>query len=115
MSRNSYLEEGNYNLLKENLAKADVNHQVGYVDDVILNDDRKYDLVNLSSIIYYYTGDYKRLLESINLSDDGVVLSYLYNCKNKQSINDFCSAPGYTFDKFRNSNDGVVVYQKIKK
>lgn len=115
MSRNSYLEEGNYNLLKENLAKANVNHQVGYVDDVILNDDRKYDLVNLSSIIYYYTGDYKRLLESINLSDDGVVLSYLYNCKNKQSINDFCSAPGYTFDKLKKSNDGVIVYQKMKK
>ena len=58
---------------------------------------------------------FKELTNSINLSDDGVILSYLYNCKNKKSINDFCSDSGYTFDKFRNSNDGVVVYQKIKK
>ncbi len=113
ISRNSYLQDNNYNKLQSNIEKTNINHQIGNVRDIILNEKKEYDLVNLSSIIYYYNGNYKELLESIKLSDVGIILTYLYD-KGKRNIDDLFKEKEYSFDNFSKSGDGVIVYQKIK-
>lgn len=113
ISRNSYLQDNNYNKLQSNIEKTNINHQIGNVRDIILNEKKEYDLVNLSSIIYYYNGNYKELLESIKLSDEGIILTYLYD-KGKRNIDDLFKEKEYSFDNFSKSGDGVIVYQKIK-
>ena len=114
ISRNSYLQDNNYNKLQSNIEKTNINHQIGNVRDIILNEKKEYDLVNLSSIIYYYNGNYKELLESIKLSDVGIILTYLYD-KGKRNIDDVFKEKEYSFDNFSKSDDGVIVYQKTKK
>ena len=113
ISRNSYLQDNNYNKLKSNIEKTNINHQIGNVRDIILNEKKEYDLVNLSSIIYYYNGNYKELLESIKLSDEGIILTYLYD-KGKRNIDDLFKEKEYSFDNFSKSGDGVMIYKKIK-
>ena len=113
ISRNSYLQDNNYNKLQSNIEKANINHQIGNVRDIILNEKKEYDLVNLSSIIYYYNGNYKELLESIKLSDEGIILTYLYD-KGKRNIDDVFKEKEYSFDNFSKSGDGVMIYKKIK-
>lgn len=113
ISRNSYLQDNNYNKLQSNIEKTNINHQIGNVRDIILNEKKEYDLVNLSSIIYYYNGNYKELLESIKLSDEGIILTYLYD-KGKRNIDDVFKEKEYSFDNFSKSGDGVMIYKKIK-
>lgn len=113
ISRNSYLQDNNYNKLQSNIEKTNINHQIGNVRDIILNEKKEYDLVNLSSIIYYYNGNYKELLESIKLSDVGIILTYLYD-KGKRNIDDVFKEKEYSFDNFSKSGDGVMIYKKIK-
>lgn len=113
ISRNSYLKDNNYNKLQSNIEKTNINHQIGNVRDIILNEKKEYDLVNLSSIIYYYNGNYKELLESIKLSDEGIILTYLYD-KGKRNIDDVFKEKEYSFDNFSKSGDGVMIYKKIK-
>lgn len=113
ISRNSYLQDNNYNKLQSNIEKTNINHQIGNVRDIILNEKKEYDLVNLSSIIYYYNGNYKELLESIKLSDEGIILTYLYD-KGKRNIDDLFKEKEYSFDNFSKSGDGVMIYKKIK-
>lgn len=113
ISRNSYLQDNNYNKLQSNIEKTNINHQIGNVRDIILNEKKEYDLVNLSSIIYYYNGNYKELLESIKLSNEGIVLTYLYD-KGKRNIDDVFKEKEYSFDNFSKSGDGVMIYKKIK-
>ena len=114
ISRNSYLQDNNYNKLQSNIEKTNINHQIGNVRDIILNEKKEYDLVNLSSIIYYYNGNYKELLESIKLSNEGIVLSYLYDRKRKRNFDDVFKEKEYSFDNFSKSGDGVMIYKKIK-
>ena len=61
----------------------------------------------------YYNGNYKELLESIKLSDEGIILTYLYD-KGKRNIDDVFKEKEYSFDNFSKSGDGVMIYKKIK-
>jgi hypothetical protein len=114
IERNVYLQDSNYNKLQNVITKANVSHYVGDIKDIIQSDHDSYDLVNLSSIIYYgFNGfdDYKNLIENINLNEDGVTLTYLYQLRNR--IKQVFTGDSYTFDMFK-SGEGVMVYKKKK-
>lgn len=112
--RNVYLQDSNYNKLQNVITKANVSHYMGDIKDIIQSDHDSYDLVNLSSIIYYgFNGfdDYKNLIENINLNEDGVTLTYLYQLRDR--IKQVFTGDSYTFDMFK-SGEGVMVYKKQK-
>ncbi len=81
-----------------------------------LSFNESYDLVNLSSIMYYGTlrnpNNYLKLLESFNLNDKGMILSYVYDIS-KQFRKNYGSDE-FKFQKFNDDNAGVMVYQKTK-
>ena len=79
---NPYLDIQNYRKLKKQLADISIKYYQGNIFDLVSHDMTEFDLVNLSNIIDCYDGDkllqkYKELVESIPLSNNGIVLSYL--------------------------------------
>ena len=83
---NPYLDEDCYYVLKKKLQSGvNINYFTGDIKKLVKNRDKQYDLVNLSNICMYgadmqaFTeeSNYKKLVTSFNLRDNGKVLSYL--------------------------------------
>lgn len=114
VSKNKYLQDDNYNLLKNKISSVSINHFVGNINEEISNMGKDYDLANLSSIIYYgdnvKADNYKKLLHDISLNDNGTILTYLY--KVRDDIKKIYCEDEYSFEKFPNSIEGVMVYSK---
>lgn len=113
ISRNNYMKDDNYEKLQQQIKKVNVNHKVGDIRDILLTDNNKYDLVNLSSIIYFYRSDYKELLKNINLNEKGIVLSYLFDNKRKRKYEEIFFEEEFTLD-YLTPNDCTLVYKKVK-
>lgn len=113
ISRNNYMKDDNYEKLQQQIKKANVNHKVGDIRDILLTDNNKYDLVNLSSIIYFYRGNYKELLKNINLNEKGIILSYLFDNKRKRKYEEIFFEEEFTLD-YLTPNDCALVYKKVK-
>lgn len=116
VEKNKYLQGEKYNILKEKLNGVKINHYIGDMRQSSKFLNNEYDLVNLSSIIYYgfkNSNNYKNLLENLSLSENGIALSYLYNVR-ESLINNF-SEENYNFEKFKNETNGVMIYKKSRK
>lgn len=113
ISRNNYIKDDNYKKLQQQIKKANVNHKVGDIRDILLTNNNKYDLVNLSSIIYFYHSDYKKLLKNINLNEKGIVLSYLFDNKRKRKYEEIFFEEEFTLD-YLTPDDCTLVYKKVK-
>ena len=115
--RNLYLEKDNYNLLKKKINDVHIKYCCKDLASRKIKFDENYDLVNLSSIIYYgdlnFVDNYKKLLNSFNLNDDGAILTYLYDV-DKHFRKEFVEE-NFSFHSFSNTKDGVMVYKKVIK
>lgn len=114
VSRNRYLQEQQYHQLKNKIENVEINHIIGDIKEINSSFEQQYDLINLSSIFYYsFYGidDYKKLLEHLPLNDSGIVITYLYKMR-KNILNEFKSKE-YSFETFKNSQEGIMVYQKV--
>lgn len=70
-----------------------------------------YDLIYLSNIIYYNSvSDYKKMLGDLRLTDNGLVLTYVYRIHKK--LIDFFDSEEYEFKKFVNTDAGIMIYHK---
>ena len=107
IDNNPYLDKDNYMILKNKLRNATINYYTGDIKDISRKLNNEYDLINLSSIIYYVK-NYKDILNNLSLSDNGIALTYLYSVE-KEFINYYDNC---IFDKFDNSNEGVMIYKK---
>ena len=79
---NPYLDIQNYRKVKKQLVDISIKYYQGNIFYLVSNDMSEFDLVNLSNIIECYDSDkllqkFRQLIESIPLSSNGVVLSYL--------------------------------------
>lgn len=114
--RNPYIEKENYQLLKRKIDDVHLKYVNTDLGSFKVEFTDFYDLVNLSSILYYdklnNPDTYLKLLKSFNLSDDGITISYLYDV-NKHFRNIYTSN-NFSFKKFNDSVDGVMIYQKKK-
>ncbi len=116
IDKNKYLQGNNYNILKEKLDDVKINHYIGDMRELSKTLNNEYDLVNLSSIIYYAfrnCNNYKNLLNNLSLSENGIALSYLYNVR-KSLVNNF-HEENYKFENFENETDGIMIYKKSRK
>lgn len=114
VERNLYLRK--YEVLKNNIEKVRLQYHEGNIYDVLNNSKDKYDIVNLSSVIYYnqeLRNNYKTFLNTITcLEDNAIVLSYLYNIN--QQVNDSLNNYFYedSFSLEATNNDGVLIYKR---
>ena len=119
---NPYLKKENYNLLKDKIG----NVKLRFYDDNIfrLIDTLKggYDLINLSSIIYYNNcySDYLDFLHRLPLNEKGIAITYLYDVFGKSKIfgESLLNDPNITFSSFyfleKDQSDCILSYQKKK-
>lgn len=111
INENNYLEETNYNKLKQQINNVNINIYIG--DILKLNDlfDKQYDIVYLSNIINYVDKiEYKNLLDKFNLNEKGIILTYFYEIT--ENIRNFFLENNYTFDNFEDEKSGVMIYKK---
>ena len=107
--KNIYLN--NYEEMKNLIDKVSIKTYEGNILELVDRLDNKYDLAYLSNIMNYLNPiDYKNMLNKINLKEDGKVLTYIYNYNDK--IKAFFNEGNYSFDKFNESNSGILVYKK---
>lgn len=114
IENNLYLDKDNYYELRNKLEKVKIN----YISKDLANLDipfcKEYDLVNLSSIIYYdrlnNIDNYKSLLENFNLTDNGQIISYLYNID--QRFRNSFYEDNFSFYRFEDKKEGIMIYQK---
>ena len=113
IDRNPYLMD--YEKTKKEVEKAHITYYDGDVYDILNQTKKMYDLVNLSSVIYYnqkLRETYKEYLSSLKcLSKNAQVFSYLYHAKNNiNCINDYFHEENYSL-KIK-KDDGILIYQK---
>ena len=121
---NPYLDDRNFEILKSKLVNTNINFYEGNIFHLIESLPKSYDLINLSSIIYYIKDtygsspflEYLKFLESLPLNDDGIAFTYLYDVlKSSKFIVDYFSYNNVFTDKFEFDDsryDGVLKYKK---
>lgn len=110
---NPYLNGNNYEKLKSNLKEAHIEHHVGNIKELEVLKNKSYDLINLSSIIYYSFSkmdEYEAFLDQLNLNEGGVALTYLYKLRDNMISDSLLSK--CDIDKFDNSNEAVMIYKR---
>lgn len=113
IEKNVYLQGNNFDILKGKLRDVNIRTFTGDILRLSKTLTTNYDLVNLSSIVYYNKmDDYIRCVQDFNLSANGIVLTYLYEM-NDQVKKSF-EGVNPTFVSFSNLPAGVMVYQKQK-
>ena len=113
-SNNIFLEEDNYYKLRKKIEHSTINYITTDLANPSISFSDEYDLVNLSSIIYYgqlnNVDNYKKLLQRFNLSDNGQIISYLYSVDERFRRSFF--EESFSFKQFPNKKEGIMIYQK---
>ena len=112
--RNPYLN--NYDELKNRIEIVNINYHEGNVYNILNKLEKKYDFINLSSIIYYEPNLLKNYKEFVinnkNINDEGIILTYLYKLKKDVllALREYFYEPGFNIETYQ--NDGLLIYQK---
>ncbi len=113
IGENKYLEETEFNKLKDLVDKVNINTCQSDFLDLSGKLTNKYDLVYLSNIIYYVNLlEYKKTLEKIDLKENGEILSYFY--KKEDHVLEYFKENNYSFNQFEETTSGILVYKKSK-
>lgn len=106
--RNPYLQEDNYEILKQKIDQAHIHYMTGDINNLIL--PFNYDAVNLSSIMYYQDNySYQKLLDRINLQEDGEILTYVYD---PEYVTRRYKLNGTIVEPFDDGKHGIMIYKK---
>ena len=115
IERNKYLQDDNYLVLRDKLNNLNLNTYNNDIIELVQKLRKKYNLINLSNIIYYVSlKSYKKILDNICLTDNGICLSYLYEVTHnmEQKINSISQSNNIYLDNIQNSNSKVLIYKK---
>ena len=94
-------------MLKSNLKNVNFNYYISSIQELFNILNKSYDFINLSSIIYY-VNNYKDILSTLKLNDDGIALTYLYKITT-ELINNYNNC---SFCQFENNPEGVMILKK---
>ena len=110
--QNKYLQsDGEYNKLRQVIGSVVIRTHEGDILDLASTFNVPYDIVYLSNIVYYVNKEkYKKAMEELPLSEQGMVISYMF--KISQQALDFFYEDEYSFEKFTDSDSGVMLYHK---
>lgn len=128
LSMNPYLDEDNYKILRSKIGDINIRFYEGNIFKIADSLKDGYDLINLSSIIYYMkdaceNGElrgYIDFLSRLPLNDNGIAITYLYDVfgRSKNLSDDVLARDGISLDSFqfldKARSDGVLTYQKRK-
>lgn len=111
IKENKYLQDDNYQKLKSLIGKININSYTGNILNINTNFQDKYDLIYLSNIIYYEDlKKYKDMLTNFNLTNQGIILTYLY--KVVPVLKNYFKESNFSFLEFPTTKDAILIYQK---
>ena len=112
INQNKYLQsDEEYNKLKQVIDSVTIRTYEGDILDISSTFNVPYDIIYLSNIIYYVNKErYKNALEESPLSEQGIILTYMY--KIQQQAIDFFQCENIEFEKFEKTDAGVMIYHK---
>ncbi len=114
INKNKYLNEEEYYKLKNKLSNINLNIYISDINKLVNILNNKYDTVYLSNIINYKsTNEYKKLLNNLKLSDNGLCISYLFNLKkNLMKMKEIYNSNNISFIQNMNNSSGIMIYKK---
>lgn len=118
----TYIEDSNYYNLKKKLEYIHLNYYFNNIDQIILFNKKKYDLIYISNIIEHQLSVKEhpelvnKYLNQFSLEEDGIILNYLFMPPN--NIRDIFNPLIYGNYEFKNVNkhgrDSIMIYHKTK-
>jgi len=125
---NPYLEEENYQNLKRKINDINIRFYEGNIFKIVDSFKDGYDLINLSSIVYYLndtypSGNYKDYLEFLHrlpLKEEGIAITYLYDVLRSSRIlaKELSNDQDISINTFEfidgPRKDAILTYQKRK-
>ncbi len=113
INQNIFLQnKTNYKSLQNKIDNVAINPSVINIINEYYNYNKPYDLVYLSNLIYYINiYKYKQIIDSFNLKDNGIVLTYLYD--SLPQIKDFFNEQQYQVESIKDTQSGILIRKKI--
>ena len=118
----SYINEDTFNNLKEKIGYIKLNYYFNNIEQLLLDNFKKYDLIYLSNIIEHqmsvneHPEIVNKFLHNFNLEENGLIINYLFMPPN--SINKIYDPLVYGNYEFQNVNkngrDSVMIFHKTK-
>ena len=111
LNQTSFFNQEDFNKLKELIPSVNINTYKGNILDIADNFNKEYDLVYLSNIIYYVDRKkYKELLEKLKLTNNGIILTYLYD--SLEQVNNYFKEDNYHIDEIPDTKAGILIKRK---
>ena len=111
VENNTYLTQNSFDSLKDLIPKTNITTYQGNILDIYKEFNKKYNLIYLSNIIYYVDrSKYKEMLDSLRLSDNGIVLTYLYSSLDQ--IRDYFNKDNYSVETLSDGKSGLLIKKK---
>ena len=113
INQNIFLQDKtNYKSLQNKIDNVVINPSVINIINEYYSYNKPYDLVYLSNLIYYINiYKYKQIIDSFNLKDNGIVLTYLYD--SLPQIKDFFNEQQYQVEPIKDTQSGILIRKKI--
>ena len=110
LSNTTFINEESFKKLRDLIPQVNINTHDGNILETYKNFKDQYDLIYLSNIIYYTKIDnYKELLESLNLTDNGIIITYLYD--SLKQIDDYFKEDNYKVEAL-SGKTGLLIKTK---
>jgi len=111
LNQTNFLNKESFNKLKELIPNVNINTSKGNILDIYNKFTKEYDLVYLSNIIYYVDRKkYKELLERLKLTNNGIILTYLYD--SLEQVNDYFDEDNYYVENLPDTKAGLLIKTK---
>jgi len=111
VENNDYLTDYSYKRLKDLIPRVNINTYQGNILDIYKDFNKEYDLIYLSNIIYHVDRPkYKDMLEELQLSDNGIALTYVYGSLNQ--IDNYFKGDNYKVESLSDNESGLLIKKK---
>lgn len=111
LNQTNFLNQESFNKLRELIPNININTYNGNILDIYNNFTNEYDLIYLSNIIYYVDRKkYKELLEKLKLTNNGIILTYLYD--SLEQVNNYFNKDNYYIEKIPDTKAGLLIKTK---
>ena len=113
INQNIFLQDKTYyKSLQNKIDNVVINPSVINIINEYYSYNKPYDLIYLSNLIYYINiYKYKQIIDSFNLKDNGIVLTYLYD--SLPQIKDFFNEQQYQVESIKDTQSGILIRKKI--
>lgn len=113
LRQNKYLSDREYEKLKDIIPNTKFNYKVGNILDIYSEYNKPYDLIYLSNICMYVDKEeYKRMLDELPVSEEGYILTYVFDRVDKYESLFLDQNP--TFINLGNTENSIMLHKAKK-